>query len=281
MQLISIVSVLLALISCAYADVLGVIDGTSRDYAVVVMLPDGGRLVVRDTRIKPLYTCTGRDWHVWHRAFLNARSIRVTDNSVDVLIGSDWTDYASLLIRSGYAVATATGQYSAELNDAELNGRGHWICFPQTKVWSEVGGEIGIPAGVLYALGQNESKHLNGIPWPWTLNVSGKGYYFDDRLAAYQAADYLVKHGVNRFDIGPMQMNWKYHSARFNNNLWTALEPKTNITAAASYLRELLAETGSWKLALSYYHSRNKERGDNYFARFVKHFNAFLREQKV
>ncbi|MEE9358612.1 MAG: hypothetical protein V3U62_10150 [Sedimenticolaceae bacterium] len=49
--------------------------------------------------------------------------------------------------------------------------------------------ENGIPHTVFYAMALTESAiQLDESdvyrPWPWTLNVAGRGYFFDSRLAA-------------------------------------------------------------------------------------------------
>ncbi|MCB1764306.1 MAG: lytic transglycosylase domain-containing protein, partial [Gammaproteobacteria bacterium] len=50
----------------------------------------------------------------------------------------------------------------------------------------------GIPHSLLYAIALAESgkqvKPAGGYrPWPWTLNLAGRGYIFDSRLEAWQA----------------------------------------------------------------------------------------------
>ncbi|HXK57435.1 MAG TPA: lytic transglycosylase domain-containing protein, partial [Gammaproteobacteria bacterium] len=52
--------------------------------------------------------------------------------------------------------------------------------------------EQGVPHTVLYAIALTESgkqiKPAGGHrPWPWTLNLAGRGYFFDSRLEAWQA----------------------------------------------------------------------------------------------
>ncbi|MFG9976257.1 lytic transglycosylase domain-containing protein, partial [Pseudomonas aeruginosa] len=48
----------------------------------------------------------------------------------------------------------------------------------------------GVPAEVLYSVALTESKVLlrgEYVPWPWTLNVAGKSYYYATRTAACTA----------------------------------------------------------------------------------------------
>ena len=58
--------------------------------------------------------------------------------------------------------------------------------------YRSVAAESGIPYTVLYAVALTESGKqvmLTGVyrPWPWTLNIAGRGYYFESRLEAWQA----------------------------------------------------------------------------------------------
>ena len=55
-----------------------------------------------------------------------------------------------------------------------------------------IAAERGIPQSVLYAVALTESgKRVAPAdryrPWPWTLNVAGRGYFFESRQAAWQA----------------------------------------------------------------------------------------------
>lgn len=49
----------------------------------------------------------------------------------------------------------------------------------------------GVPAEVLYSVALTESKVLlrgEYVPWPWTLNVAGKSYYYATRPAGGEPA---------------------------------------------------------------------------------------------
>jgi len=69
--------------------------------------------------------------------------------------------------------------------------------------------ERGIPYTVFYAVALTESgKRVAPAdvyrPWPWTLNVAGRGYFFDSRLAAWQALTDWLQAGRRSIDIGLM-----------------------------------------------------------------------------
>ncbi len=77
-----------------------------------------------------------------------------------------------------------------------------------------VAAERGIPHTVFYAMALTESgKQVELVddyrPWPWTLNVAGRGYFYDSRVAAWQALTALLERGKRSIDIGLMQVNWR------------------------------------------------------------------------
>ena len=72
-----------------------------------------------------------------------------------------------------------------------------------------IAAECGIPYTVLYAVALTESgKQVRPTdvyrPWPWTLNIGGRGYFFDSRLAAWQALTASLQAGQRSIDIGLM-----------------------------------------------------------------------------
>lgn len=126
-----------------------------------------------------------------------------------------------------------------------------------------------IPTHWLAAIASTESgryhKKLNlMLPWPWTINVNGKGYYFNSKGEAIDKIEEYRAKGVTNIDVGCMQVNLRYHGHAFAN-IHQALEPKYNVAYAARFLRENFDELRSWKNATSAYHSRKPKRGRDYF----------------
>ena len=158
---------------------------------------------------------------------------------------------------------------SDEAQAAVTEGRGGWACAsaetPFDLMHSSVDGSL------LASVALNESAFL-GRPWPWTLNVAGKGFYFASRQDAYSAIQYLLAAKRCDFDVGLMQVNWCYHSKRFAS-AWAALAPQTNIAVAEDILNENYRKTGSAVKAIAYYHSANPIPGAAYLARFVAHLH--------
>ncbi|MEM9435498.1 MAG: transglycosylase SLT domain-containing protein [Pseudomonadota bacterium] len=128
----------------------------------------------------------------------------------------------------------------------------------------------GLPPNLLTAIAQTESgRRARGArfrAWPWTSNIRGKGRYYASRQEALAHLDAVLDEGIVSFDVGCMQLNYRWHGQNFPS-LAAMLEPAENVDYAARYLKELKAETGSWEIATRYYHSRDAERGRAYFGR--------------
>jgi hypothetical protein len=147
--------------------------------------------------------------------------------------------------------------------------------------------EYGIPTHLLSAIASTESGRYHrqlkiAIPWPWTINAEGKGYYFDSKAEAIAAARKLRAQGVRSMDVGCMQVNLFHHANAFAS-LEQAFEPERNIAYAASFLRQLYEEEKSWKVAASHYHSKTPSRGTQYVGNVYDHWYTIvsrLREAK-
>ncbi len=133
--------------------------------------------------------------------------------------------------------------------------------------------ESGVPLSVLRAISLNETgRKRNGamVPWPWTVNMEGKGKWFDTQD---QARAYVYKHyktGARSFDVGCFQINFKWHGKAFNS-IEEMFDPLANARYAAKFLQQLFDETGDWNDAAGAYHSRTKKYADKYKKRFRAH----------
>lgn len=128
-----------------------------------------------------------------------------------------------------------------------------------------------IPTHWLAAIASAESGRYHKrlgmlLPWPWTLNVNGKGYYFDNKREALQKIREYQAMGIEKIDVGCMQVNLHYHGHAFSS-ISEALEPRYNVAYAARFLRNNFDELRSWKSATAAYHSRTPWRGKKYFER--------------
>lgn len=131
----------------------------------------------------------------------------------------------------------------------------------------------GVPLSVLMAIALTETGRKSGgamRPWPWTVNMEGKGVWFD---SAQEARDYAVRNfqrGARSFDVGCFQLNYKWHGKAFRS-IEEMFDPSINASYAAKFLLDLFRETGSWEEAAGAYHSRTPE----YANRYKKRFRAF------
>jgi len=137
--------------------------------------------------------------------------------------------------------------------------------------------EQGIPHTVLYAVALTESatqidKGDLYRPWPWTLNVAGRGYFFDSRLEAWRALTGWLREGQRSIDIGLMQVNWRYHQKRLGTP-WEALDPYHNLRVGAAILQECYETRQDWWSSVGCYHApANSNRADRYRRRVVSHW---------
>ncbi|HAT1683757.1 TPA: lytic transglycosylase domain-containing protein [Klebsiella oxytoca] len=115
----------------------------------------------------------------------------------------------------------------------------------------------GVPPASLYAVALTESSRQlpRGVrPWPWTINVAGKGYRYATRLEAWSALQqFMTRHPLKRIDVGVAQVNLGWNGSRFRST-WEAFDPYINLNVAATVLRECRESTGDWLAAAGCYH---------------------------
>lgn len=116
----------------------------------------------------------------------------------------------------------------------------------------------GVPPEVLYAIAKIESSYrikIGFYPWPWTLNVKGKGYYFATRDEACVAAmDAIAQHGNYGVDIGLTQQNWGWVGSSYYRQPCDALSPDENLRTAVVQLRKCFEKEKNWVGAAGCYH---------------------------
>jgi len=121
----------------------------------------------------------------------------------------------------------------------------------------------GIPTGLLMAIARVESGRLDPgtklfQPWPWTIDVGGRGVFFDTRAQAVTYVEDIRRIGVASIDTGCLQVNLLQHPTAFRS-VAEAFDPVINADYGARFLADLYRETRDWGVASGYYHSRTPE----------------------
>ncbi|MFZ4125075.1 MAG: lytic transglycosylase domain-containing protein [Rickettsiales bacterium] len=142
-----------------------------------------------------------------------------------------------------------------------------------------------IPVHLLAAISTTETGRYHeglgmAIPWPWTINVEGKGYYYGSKAEAISATQKFLSQGKRSIDVGCMQVNLKHHPKAFRN-LNEAFDPATNVGYAARFLSENFAEMGNWIKAAAAYHSRTTSRGNAYLGRVEKNWTRIVNKVRA
>lgn len=143
-----------------------------------------------------------------------------------------------------------------------------------------VASESGVPAEALYSvsLAETSRKLPHGErPWPWTLNVAGKGYRYSTRQEAYDALlSFMRRYPLKRIDVGISQVNLGWNG-RYFSSFWEALDPYTNLRVAARILKSCYdSNPGSWIQAAGCYHHPAGGRSARNYKAIVKRKLASL-----
>ena len=121
-----------------------------------------------------------------------------------------------------------------------------------------------VPLNLLLQVAKVESGYgAHKIPWPWAIQVQGKSYYFKTQSAAYLYIKHLLSLGIENFDVGCFQINWRWHKDKIRTPQ-ELLNPLNNTLIAAQFLIDLKTRHASWMKAVSNYHSSNPQQGKNY-----------------
>lgn len=141
----------------------------------------------------------------------------------------------------------------------------------------------GVPVSVLKAISLTETGRKSAgrfRPWPWTVNMEGKGFWFDSYAEALDFARAEFDRGARSFDVGCFQINYKWHHEAFTS-IEQMFDPLANALYAAEFLTSLYQKKGSWSEAAGAYHSLNPVHADPYQARFEVMRARFAAEDGV
>lgn len=145
--------------------------------------------------------------------------------------------------------------------------------------YHEIAAEARVPAELLYSLALAESSRRlkSGVhPWPWTINIAGKGYRYNTREEAWQALlQFIHKVPLKRIDVGITQVNLGWNGHLFPS-FYDAFDPSTNLRVAAHILRSCYETSlGSWiKAAGCYHHPAGGKHAANYIVSVRRKLNT-------
>lgn len=171
------------------------------------------------------------------------------------------------------AAASLSQAYAADFDPAS-------IC---DRAATEAAAATGVPISVLKAISLTETGRNRGgtmRPWPWTVNMEGKGMWFDGQDAALAYVYEHFKRGARSFDVGCFQINYKWHHEHFAS-IEEMFDPLTNALYAARFLLSLHAESGDWEVAAGAFHSRTPEYANRYKARFAAYRAEYAAEDNL
>lgn len=137
-----------------------------------------------------------------------------------------------------------------------------------------------IPTHLLAAIATTESGRWHeklgmAVPWPWTVNVEGKGYYFANKAEAIANTQKFMAQGHQSIDVGCMQVNLKQHPKAFAD-LNQAFDPSRNVAYSAKFLHDNYATLGDWIKATAAYHSRTPMHGQRYLVEIERSWNRIV-----
>ena len=152
--------------------------------AIVVKADGQARVHMLDG--KPVLYCGLDAFLGWSARLLGAQIEPGADDGPVVTLAGKATPIARLFTREGWL-------RPAVLNDAAQEAlaerRGGWACAPKTEPFAQMG--VRVDPKITAGIAMNESSY-RGRPWPWTLNVSGRGMFFATREEAYAAVNRLL-----------------------------------------------------------------------------------------
>ena len=137
--------------------------------------------------------------------------------------------------------------------------------------------KYGIKKNLLVSISKVETGRWNEklqqkTAWPWTVNVGGKGHYYQNKEEAIAAVEELQELGYDSMDVGCMHVNLRFHGDKFAN-LEEAFDPEKNVDVAAKFLVGRYKQRKDWLLAATDYHSKLPSRAKTYKQKLLASFD--------
>ncbi len=144
-----------------------------------------------------------------------------------------------------------------------------WLACAEAAATAEL--DAGLPPGLLLAIGKVESGRAGPgglVPWPYAVNVAGRGMLAGDAAAAIAHVRAAQAAGQRSVDVGCFQVSLLHHPGAFDS-LEAGFDPVRNARYAAGFLAALRAGAPSWEAAAGRYHSMTPELGEPYAAQVI------------
>ncbi|MBT4888392.1 MAG: lytic transglycosylase domain-containing protein [Rhodospirillales bacterium] len=134
--------------------------------------------------------------------------------------------------------------------------------------------EVNLPDKLLQAIsiaesGRRDDLNKSVVAWPWTVTSGPKEWYLDSKDEAIALVNSMINSGIRNIDVGCMQINLHYHGKNFRD-IEQVLDPLSNVSYAATFLKNLRKRTSDWITAAGNYHSTTPEHHNRYRERIAK-----------
>ncbi|MEN3376690.1 MAG: hypothetical protein V7604_2045 [Hyphomicrobiales bacterium] len=145
---------------------------------------------------------------------------------------------------------------------------------PCEREMAQAARRIGIPLGVLYAVGLTETG-VRGSLNPYSINADGRAHAAASLREALANFESTRSRGAKFIDVGCMQINHRYHGKHFAS-VAEMFDPAKNVQYAARFLMELKASQRTWTLAVARYNAGpdNDPAQKHYVCRMLKNMVA-------
>lgn len=147
-------------------------------------------------------------------------------------------------------------------------------------IWDHAASKYGVEKELLYAIALAESKKAAGSesmrPWPWALNIEGKGYLFETREEAETELNNAIAAGIKSIDVGPMQVNLLWNGFRVERPE-DLFDIQTSAMVGAAILSEaMLSSPNDKTIGVGRYHNWDADKARVYGTRVLQYRNAIV-----
>lgn len=159
-------------------------------------------------------------------------------------------------------------------------------CVP--SAFARVALEYNVPADVFYSIALAESgrtsQQFGFKVWPWALNINKQSLYPESKQEALVLIEQAINQGSDQFDVGLMQVSWRFHKGTFQENARYALDVGANLRAGAKIFSEFLSQANSVWQAVGFYNAGASNRAKSlkaakrYSARVKRIFEEHVKE---